>query len=130
MKRTVYTIGHSKHPTERFIELLKRNAITAIADVRSQPYSRWNPQFNRDALRGALNDAGIAYVFLGRELGARSSRVSATCSRKRTRFAAAISPTSISLRHRCVAVIDLPQAPGTAAHGRRNRPTGSNLSLA
>lgn len=73
MKGTVYTVGHSTHPVERFVQLLRRNEITAIADVRSQPYSRMNPQFNRDALRGTLKEAGIAYVFLGRELGARSS---------------------------------------------------------
>lgn len=73
MKGTVYTVGHSTHSVERFIQLLTRNEITAIADVRSQPYSRMNPQFNRDSLRATLKDVGIAYVFLGRELGARSS---------------------------------------------------------
>ena len=73
MKGTVFTVGHSTHPVERFVQLLSRHEITAIADVRSQPYSRMNPQFNRDALRSTLKDAGIAYVFLGKELGARSN---------------------------------------------------------
>ena len=72
MNLTVYTIGHSTHSTAEFIELLKRNAIEAIADVRSSPYSRHNPQFNRETLRGHLRESGIAYVFLGAELGARS----------------------------------------------------------
>ena len=45
---------------------------TAIADVRSAPFSRFNPQFNKDALERSLKAAGIKYVFLGRELGARS----------------------------------------------------------
>lgn len=73
MAGTIYTIGHSTHPLERFIELLKMHAITAIGDVRSTPYSRMNPQYNREALREALKANGIAYVFLGEELGARSN---------------------------------------------------------
>jgi uncharacterized protein (DUF488 family) len=52
--------------------LLTANGITAIADVRSQPFSRRNPQFNKDRLAAELASHGIAYVFLGRELGARS----------------------------------------------------------
>lgn len=73
METAVYTIGHSTHPFERFIELLKLHSITAIGDVRSTPYSRMNPQYNREALREALKATGIAYVFLGEELGARSN---------------------------------------------------------
>lgn len=68
----LYTIGHSTHPVENFIELLQRHAITAVADVRSSPYSRFNPQYNRENLQKALKDQHIAYVFLGRELGPRS----------------------------------------------------------
>jgi uncharacterized protein (DUF488 family) len=68
----VFTVGHSNHPFEHFLGLLRRHGITALADVRSTPYSRTNPQFNRDDLSEALKAAGIAYVFLGKELGARS----------------------------------------------------------
>ena len=68
----IYTIGHSNHPIERFIALLRQHEITAVADVRSTPYSRFNPQFNRETLRKSLVDAGIHYVYLGEELGARS----------------------------------------------------------
>jgi uncharacterized protein (DUF488 family) len=57
---------------ERFIGLLRQHDITAVADVRSAPYSRINPQFNREPLKAALRDAGISYVFMGEELGARS----------------------------------------------------------
>jgi len=67
----VYTIGHSNHPIEKFIDLLRPHGITAIADVRSAPYSRYHPQFNRESLEALLKKAGIAYVFLGEELGAR-----------------------------------------------------------
>ncbi len=72
MRDIVYTIGHSNHSTERFIGLLAEHGITAVADVRSHPHSRFHPQFNRDHLRADLKAAGLAYVFLGRELGARS----------------------------------------------------------
>jgi uncharacterized protein (DUF488 family) len=71
-KRWVYTIGHSTHPLARFVELLTMHGIRAVADVRSHPYSRFNPQFRRDALRASLAAAGIDYLFMGRELGARS----------------------------------------------------------
>lgn len=69
---TVYTVGHSTHTTERFLDLLKRNGVTAVADVRSSPFSRHNPQFNKEALTAELKKHGIAYVFVGKELGARS----------------------------------------------------------
>ncbi len=72
MSYAVYTIGHSTHAAECFITLLLRHQVTAVADVRSSPYSRFNPQFNREAIRSTLNDAGIEYVFLGDELGART----------------------------------------------------------
>jgi uncharacterized protein (DUF488 family) len=69
---TVFTIGHSTHPLERLLELLSQHAITAVCDVRSQPYSRMSPQFNREPLEAALRSERIAYRFLGKELGARS----------------------------------------------------------
>ena len=68
----IYTIGHSKHPIDRFIALLQQHGIDALADVRSTPYSRFNPQFNKEKLQAALASAGVRYVFLGEELGARS----------------------------------------------------------
>lgn len=68
---SVFTIGHSNHPIEKFIELLRLYRIDALADVRSAPASRFNPQFNKKPLAASLKQAGIAYVFLGRELGAR-----------------------------------------------------------
>jgi uncharacterized protein (DUF488 family) len=72
MTSVVYTVGHSTHTSARLLDLLTRHAITAVADVRSQPYSRMNQQFNRETLRATLKAAGVAYVFLGRELGART----------------------------------------------------------
>jgi uncharacterized protein (DUF488 family) len=72
MPETLYTIGHSNHPIERFVTLLRQHEVTAVCDVRSKPYSRYNPHFDREALKAALEASGIAYVFLGKELGARS----------------------------------------------------------
>lgn len=69
---TVFTIGHSTHTIEVFVELLRRHQVTALADVRSAPFSRFNPQFNKEELERNLKSNGIKYVFLGRELGARS----------------------------------------------------------
>ena len=69
----LFTIGHSAHPLERFVALLRGANVTAIADVRTSPYSRRYPHFNREDLREALRSDGIAYVFLGKELGGRPS---------------------------------------------------------
>jgi len=69
----LFTIGHSNHSIEAFIALLQQHGVTALADVRSHPYSRYLPHFNQTPLKTALFDAGIRYVFLGRELGARPS---------------------------------------------------------
>ena len=68
----VYTMGHSTHPLTHFLSLLRSHGITAVCDVRSKPYSRFNPQYNREALKSALHRSAIAYVFLGAELGART----------------------------------------------------------
>lgn len=72
MTGQLYTIGHSNHTMDAFIDLLKQHCVTAVVDVRSQPYSRYAPQFAQDALKPALKQAKIAYLFLGKELGARS----------------------------------------------------------
>lgn len=69
----IYTIGHSTHGIEDFLALLGQHSIDVVADVRSMPYSRYTPQFNREAMRQTLSESGIAYVFMGQEFGARSN---------------------------------------------------------
>jgi len=69
---SIFTIGHSTHRAEAFLALLRQHGVEAVADVRSAPFSRFNPQFNREALEQCLKANGIRYVFLGKELGARS----------------------------------------------------------
>ncbi|WFE31753.1 DUF488 domain-containing protein [Micromonospora sp. WMMD975] len=70
-KLQIFTIGHSTHSLDNFINLLQVVKISAIADVRSAPYSRHQPHFNREALRSSLKKAEMSYAFLGRELGGR-----------------------------------------------------------
>src|SRR5439155_24000994 len=67
----LFTVGHSNLEAEGLLGLLRAAGVTAVADVRSSPYSRRLPQFNRAALEASLRAAGIAYVFLGAELGGR-----------------------------------------------------------
>lgn len=74
--REVLTIGHSNHTLEHLLGLLRAHGVTAVADVRSSPFSRYSPQFNRENLQAAIREQGLAYVFLGRELGARSEDAS------------------------------------------------------
>ena len=69
----LYTIGHSNHDIAEFMRLLHLHGVTALGDVRSHPYSRYAPQYSRDALKKSIASAGMTYVFLGKELGARSS---------------------------------------------------------
>jgi uncharacterized protein (DUF488 family) len=67
----IFTIGHSTYSIEHFVRMLSDARITAIADVRSSPWSRHNPQFNRADLRSSLQSAGIDYRFYGKQLGGR-----------------------------------------------------------
>jgi uncharacterized protein (DUF488 family) len=69
----LFTVGHSNHSIEEFIALLHHHGVTAVADVRSHPYSKYLPHFNQKLFQKSLLDAGIRYVFLGKELGARSN---------------------------------------------------------
>lgn len=73
----LYTIGHSNQTLSHLVGLLKLHGINAVADVRSVPYSRRLPQFNRPELEVVYPKHGISYVFLGDELGARREEDSA-----------------------------------------------------
>ena len=65
----LYTIGHSNHSILHFLDLLRMHGVVTVADVRSRPYSRHCPQFNRDSLCKELAAHCVDYVFLGKELG-------------------------------------------------------------
>jgi uncharacterized protein (DUF488 family) len=68
---TIFTIGHSVHPLDGFIDLLKDHQIQVLVDVRTSPTSGYSPQFNQASLKDGLTTAGIKYLFLGKELGGR-----------------------------------------------------------
>ncbi len=70
-KVQLHSIGHSDHTSEEFLDLLRRHEIAVVVDVRSQPYSQWVPQFNRENLARDLEAAGVRYVFMGDSLGGR-----------------------------------------------------------
>ncbi|MBV9122555.1 MAG: DUF488 domain-containing protein [Planctomycetes bacterium] len=70
-KQRLFSIGHSNHDQAWFLQLLQRTSITAVADVRSQPFSRRFPQFNWPELERALRALDIGYAFLGEFLGGR-----------------------------------------------------------
>ena len=67
--RPIRTIGHSNHPIERFVGLLRAGGVERLVDVRSMPWSRRWPQFGRERLAKSLAEAGIAYVWEGEALG-------------------------------------------------------------
>ena len=73
MTATIFTIGHSRHTADHFLALLHAHEIDRLVDVRSQPYSKWAPHFDTDALARLLDARDVDYVFLGRQLGGRPS---------------------------------------------------------
>jgi uncharacterized protein (DUF488 family) len=71
MKNVIYTIGHSTHHQDYFLNLLKDHAINCVVDVRSIAASRFNPQYNKKRLSGFLKDHEISYMHFPEEFGAR-----------------------------------------------------------
>jgi uncharacterized protein (DUF488 family) len=67
----VWTVGHSNHEFDAFVCLVKQKKIEFLIDVRSFPYSRFAPHFNREELQKTIVGYGIGYLFLGEELGGR-----------------------------------------------------------
>lgn len=70
-KKVCYTIGHSNHAFEKFLDLLKRNNINCVVDVRSYPYSKYASQFNKEILEHNLKENKIQYIYMGNLLGAK-----------------------------------------------------------
>ena len=84
----VLTVGHSNLEIGGFLELLTAHSVHEVVDVRSQPYSRYVPHFNREQLQRALDAVGISYSFSGREFGARSPDREAYDDDGRVRYSA------------------------------------------
>jgi uncharacterized protein (DUF488 family) len=66
-----FTIGHSNHDFPAWLALLRQHSIEVVVDVRSSPYSKYVPQFDKELMQRSLEEAGIRYLFLGAELGGR-----------------------------------------------------------
>jgi hypothetical protein len=67
----LYTLGHSAHPISHLIHLLELHKVRLVVDVRSTPYSRFHPQYNRPRLEASLGERDIDYTWLGEQLGGR-----------------------------------------------------------
>lgn len=65
----IYTIGHSNHLFSPFNEILKDKGITMVVDIRTNPYSKYSPHFNKKHLKKALEETNIKYIYLGKEIG-------------------------------------------------------------
>jgi uncharacterized protein (DUF488 family) len=73
-QQVIWTIGHSTRPIKEFLDLLTRQGIRCLVDVRAIPFSRHNPQFNQDALSKSLRTAEITYSHFAALGGRRKSR--------------------------------------------------------
>jgi uncharacterized protein (DUF488 family) len=67
----LFSIGHSNHALERFLDLLRQHRIEVLVDARSNPYSRFAPHFDKSSLKEAVTKVDIKYLFMGKELGGR-----------------------------------------------------------
>lgn len=72
-QKQCFTIGYGDYPIDRFIPFLQNVSIDAIIDVRSSPYSRFNPHFNREILENSLSRSDIGYHYMGDKIGGRYS---------------------------------------------------------
>jgi uncharacterized protein (DUF488 family) len=70
----IWTVGHSNHELDHFAQLVLSEHIEFLVDVRSFPYSRFAPHFNRDEIEATMDRRGVGYLFLGGELGGRPTR--------------------------------------------------------
>ena len=65
----IYTIGYGSRTLDDFVSVLKTHEIGYLIDVRSTPYSRFKPEFSKNALEAHLSEHGIRYIYLGDKLG-------------------------------------------------------------
>ncbi|MBP1946294.1 DUF488 family protein [Methanobacterium petrolearium] len=69
MNTEIFTIGHSNHLLSSFLGLIQKQDISMVVDVRSSPYSKYSPHFNKKPLEKALDDHHIKYIYLGNKIG-------------------------------------------------------------
>ncbi|MGH9605025.1 MAG: DUF488 family protein [Terracidiphilus sp.] len=66
-----FTLGHSNHAIETWLDLIRQHEVEVVVDTRSSPYSKYVPQFDKEPMQRSLEQAGIHYLYLGAELGGR-----------------------------------------------------------
>lgn len=116
MPAPVFTVGHSTHSPDAFAALLRMHGVSLICDVRSRPYSRHNPQFNRETLRDDLTARGMDYAYFGGELGGREAGADKTDYRRIARgeaFAAGLARLQNAIRGRRAALMCAEKDPFT-----------------
>jgi uncharacterized protein (DUF488 family) len=122
----VFTIGHSNHTAAHFLSLLRLNGIEVVVDARSQPYSKYASQFDHEQLKAFVQNAGLRYLYLGRELGGkpqekefydREGRVLYDRIASTARFQEGLSRLERGIRECCVAVLCAEENP-LACHRR------------
>lgn len=109
----IYTIGYGDRTPQRFLAVLEANAIAYLLDVRTAPYSRFKPEFSKDALEKVLAEHGIRYVYLGDKLGGRpddptcyiDGRVDYDKVRERPFFQAGVKRVETAYRQRLRVVL-------------------------
>src|SRR5262249_18485573 len=124
-RNTLYTVGHSNHDIERFLEIIVKAGITLIADVRSMPFSVWLPQYNQETLEQTLRQHAIKYVFFGNELGGRprdealydQGRVNYERVRQTKLFQQGINRVQDALREEVVALLCAEENPMVCHRG-------------
>lgn len=67
----IFAIGHSNYPYEKLIDMIKKYNVNCVVDIRETPYSKYNVQYNREALKESLNKDGFLYIYMGYEFGAK-----------------------------------------------------------
>jgi hypothetical protein len=136
---TLFSVGHSNHDPSALLALLRGAGVSAVADVRSSPYSGRLPQFNRDSLRDALRREGIAYVYLGDLLGGRphdltlydaEGRVDYECVRQTAAFQTGLGRLLTGLETHAVAMLCAEDDPLDCHRGLMITPAARERGLA
>jgi uncharacterized protein (DUF488 family) len=109
-----FTLGHSNHPIDAWLALVRQHGVDVVVDIRSSPYSKYAPQFDKALVQRSLEEAGIRYLYLGAELGGRpanpayydaAGRVLYGRLRADTRFQAAIGRLETGMERFRVALL-------------------------
>lgn len=77
----IFTIGHSNYSLDKLVDMLKFHNINCVVDIRGTPYSKYNVQFNKEAIKDSLEKAGFIYIYMAKELAAKRENKSSYNSR-------------------------------------------------